>query len=195
MGGYGKKAFHKPPQALARKRCVRLCGTENLRKNDITNFKNIIMKQLFIICLLFTTILSLSQTKTATTEDGKIVILKSDGTWQYSEKIESKRKITLEFIHKDQKKQFQVIYDAPDSNMVNSGNQISGFYNSGWKKSIYVEKMENQITFKVATVGMGSETVTLNIYVDDKIAKTITEKAKNLLQGPATLTIDLADFK
>jgi hypothetical protein len=153
------------------------------------------MKQLFIISLLFTNILSFSQTKTATTEDGKIVLLKSDGTWQYSEKIESKRKITLEFTHKDKKKQFQVIYDAPDSNMVNSGNQIGGFYNSGWKKSIYIEKMENQITLKVATVGMGSETVTLNIYVDDKIAKTITEKAKNLLQGPATLTIDLADFK
>lgn len=154
------------------------------------------MKKLFIYSLLLSTTLTFAQNKIATTEDGKKVVLKSDKTWEYStDKKEDKRKITLEFTSKDTKKQFQVIYDAPDSNMINSGNQIGGFYNSGWKKSLYVEKMENQVTLKVANIGMGSQTVTLNIYIDDKLVKTITEKAKTLLQGPATLTINLEDYK
>ena len=79
--------------------------------------------------------------------------------------------------------------------MIDSGNMISGFYNSGWKKSLYVEKMENQVTLKVGNMGMGSETVTLNIYIDDKLVKTVTEKAKNLIQSPATLTVSLEDYK
>lgn len=152
------------------------------------------MKYLLSICLFSFSFLSFSQNQTATTNDGKKVMLKSDKTWEYISKTEEKRKVSLEFICKDTKKQFQVIYDAPDSNMVNSGNQIGGFYNSGWKKSIYLDKMENQITLKVATVGIGSETVTLNIYIDDKLVKTTTEKAKNLL-SPATLTVNLEDYK
>jgi len=60
---------------------------------------------------------------------------------------------------------------------------------------LYVEKMENQVTLKVGNMGMGSETVTLNIYIDDKLVKTVTEKAKNLIQSPATLTISLEDYK
>ena len=154
------------------------------------------MKKLFIYSLLLASTFSFAQNKIATTEDGKKVILKSDKTWEYSDsKIEEKRKITFEFTHKDPKKQFQVIYDAPDSKMIDSGNMISGFYNSGWKKSLYVEKMENQVTLKVGNMGMGSETVTLNIYIDDKLVKTVTEKAKNLIQSPATLTVSLEDYK
>jgi hypothetical protein len=152
------------------------------------------MKYLLSLILLLISFLSFSQNQIATTNDGKKVILKSDKTWEYSNKTEEKRKLSLEFVCKDTKKQFQVIYDAPDSNMINSGNQIGGFYNSGWKKSIYIDKMENQVTLKVAIVGMGSETVTLNIYIDDKLVKTTTEKAKNLL-SPATLTVNLEDYK
>ena len=100
--------------------------------------------------------------------------------------------ISLEFVCKDAKKQFQVIFDAPDSNMINSGNQIGGFYNSGWKKSIYIDKMENQVTLKVATVGMGSETVTLNIYIDDKLVKTTTEPAgANCANGGTKIEVGL----
>ena len=44
-------------------------------------------------------------------------------------------------------------------------------------------------------MGLGSETVTLNIYIDDKLVKTVTEKAKNLVQSPATLTVNLEDYK
>lgn len=152
------------------------------------------MKYLLSLSLLLISFLSFSQNQIATTNDGKKVILKSDKTWEYSNKTEEKRKLSLEFVCKDTKKQFQVIYDAPDSNMINSGNQIGGFYNSGWKKSIYIDKMENQVTLKVSIVGMGSETVTLNIYIDDKLVKTTTEKAKNLL-SPATLTVNLEDYK
>ena len=72
---------------------------------------------------------------------------------------------------------------------------MSGFYNSGWKKSMYIDKMENQATLKVGMMGMGSETVTLNIYIDDKLVKTTTEKAKSLIQAPATLTVNLEDYK
>ena len=95
----------------------------------------------------------------------------------------------------DPKKQFQVVYDAPDNNVIDSGSMIGGLYNSGWKKSLYVTKMENQITLKVGNIGLGSETVTLNIYIDDKLVKTVTEKAKNLVQSPATLTVNLEDYK
>jgi len=136
-----------------------------------------------------------SQNQNAMTENGQKVILRSDKTWEYQSEKELKKKITLEFTAKDLKKQFQVVYDALDNNMVNSGSQVGGFYNSGWKKSMFVEKMENQITFKVANMGTGTETVTLNIYVDDKLVKTITDKAKSLMQGPATLTINLEDYK
>ncbi len=153
------------------------------------------MKHLLLSCLFIIPSLLIAQTQTATTSDGKKVTLKSDKTWEYSDKKEEKTKITLEFTAKDVKKQFQVIYDVPDSNMVESGNQISGFYNSGWKKSIYVDKMENQVTLKVAVMVPGTETVTLNIYVNDKLVKTTTEKAKNLIQGPATLTINLEEYK
>ena len=154
------------------------------------------MKKLFILGVLLTSTYTFAQDIKATTEDGKKVILKSDKTWEYSnDKKEEKRKITFEFTHKDPKKQFQVVYDAPDSKMIESGNMIGGLYNSGWKKSLYVEKMENQVTLKVGNMGMGSETVTLNIYIDDKLVKTVTEKAKNLIQSPATLTISLEDYK
>ena len=153
------------------------------------------MRKLFLLGLTLFSVCSFGQDIKATTEDGKKVILKADKTWKYDESKEVKRKITFEFTHKDPKKQFQIVYDVPDSNMVESGHQIGGFYNSGWKKSVYVEKMENQVTLKVGNMGLGSETVTLNIYIDDKLVKTITEKAKNLIQSPATLTINLEDYK
>ena len=153
------------------------------------------MRKLFLLGLTLFSVCSFGQDIKATTEDGKKVILKADKTWKYDESKEVKRKITFEFTHKDPKKQFQIVYDVPDSNMVESGHQIGGFYNSGWKKSVYVEKMENQVTLKVGNMGMGSETVTLNIYIDDKLVKTVTEKAKNLVQSPATLTINLEDYK
>lgn len=153
------------------------------------------MRKLFFLGLTLFSVCSFGQDIKATTEDGKKVILKADKTWKYDESKEVKRKITFEFTHKDPKKQFQIVYDVPDSNMVESGHQIGGFYNSGWKKSVYVEKMENQVTLKVGNMGLGSETVTLNIYIDDKLVKTITEKAKNLIQSPATLTVNLEDYK
>lgn len=153
------------------------------------------MRKLFLLGLTLFSVCSFGQDVKATTEDGKKVILKADKTWKYDESKEVKRKITFEFTHKDPKKQFQIVYDVPDSNMVESGHQIGGFYNSGWKKSVYVEKMENQVTLKVGNMGLGSETVTLNIYIDDKLVKTITEKAKNLIQSPATLTVNLEDYK
>ena len=153
------------------------------------------MRKLFLLGLTLFSVCSFGQDIKATTEDGKKVILKADKTWKYDESKEVKRKITFEFTHKDPKKQFQIVYDVPDSNMVESGHQIGGFYNSGWKKSVYVEKMENQVTLKVGNMGLGSEIVTLNIYIDDKLVKTITEKAKNLIQSPATLTINLEDYK
>ena len=153
------------------------------------------MKKLFLLGLTLFSVCSFGQDIKATTEDGKKVILKADKTWKYDDTKEVKRKITFEFTHKDPKKQFQIVYDVPDSNMVESGHQIGGFYNSGWKKSVYVDKMENQVTLKVGNMGLGSETVTLNIYIDDKLVKTVTEKAKNLVQSPATLTVNLEDYK
>ena len=153
------------------------------------------MRKLFLLGLTLFSVCSFGQDIKATTEDGKKVILKADKTWKYDDTKEVKRKITFEFTHKDPKKQFQIVYDVPDSNMVESGHQIGGFYNSGWKKSVYVDKMENQVTLKVGNMGLGSETVTLNIYIDDKLVKTVTEKAKNLVQSPATLTVNLEDYK
>ena len=153
------------------------------------------MKKLFLLGLTLFSVCSFGQDVKATTEDGKKVILKADKTWKYDDTKEVKRKITFEFTHKDPKKQFQIVYDVPDSNMVESGHQIGGLYNSGWKKSVYVDKMENQVTLKVGNMGLGSETVTLNIYIDDKLVKTVTEKAKNLVQSPATLTVNLEDYK
>ena len=153
------------------------------------------MRKLFLLGLTLFSVCSFGQDVKATTEDGKKVILKADKTWKYDDTKEVKRKITFEFTHKDPKKQFQIVYDVPDSNMVESGHQIGGFYNSGWKKSVYVDKMENQVTLKVGNMGLGSETVTLNIYIDDKLVKTVTEKAKNLMQSPATLTVNLEDYK
>ncbi len=153
------------------------------------------MRKLFLLGLTLFSVCSFGQDVKATTEDGKKVILKADKTWKYDDTKEVKRKITFEFTHKDPKKQFQIVYDVPDSNMVESGHQIGGLYNSGWKKSVYVDKMENQVTLKVGNMGLGSETVTLNIYIDDKLVKTVTEKAKNLVQSPATLTVNLEDYK
>ena len=153
------------------------------------------MRKLFLLGLTLFSVCSFGQDVKATTEDGKKVILKADKTWKYDDTKEVKRKITFEFTHKDPKKQFQIVYDVPDSNMVESGHQIGGLQNSGWKKSVYVDKMENQVTLKVGNMGLGSETVTLNIYIDDKLVKTVTEKAKNLVQSPATLTVNLEDYK
>ena len=44
------------------------------------------MKKLFIYSLLLATPFTFAQNKTATTEDGKKVILKSDKTWNYDTK-------------------------------------------------------------------------------------------------------------
>jgi hypothetical protein len=151
-------------------------------KNLLTNFL------IFIPAFLFAQ-------QTATTSDGKKVLLKNDKTWEFIDNETQKTKITFEFICKDSKKQFQVVYDAPDSKMVESGSMIGGFYNCGWKKSIYVDNMENQVTLKVGNMGTGSETVTLNFYINDKLVKTVTEKAKSLIQSPATLIANLQDYK
>jgi hypothetical protein len=154
------------------------------------------MRKLFLLGLTLFSVCSFGQDIKATTEDGKKVILKVDKTWKYDDnQVQDKRKITLEFIHKDPKRQFQVVYDAPDNNIVDSGSMIGGFYNSGWKKSFYVTKMENQVTLKVGNMRLGAEMITLNIYIDDKLVKTVTEKAKNLGQRPATLTINLEDYE
>lgn len=154
-------------------------------------------KNLMTLTMFLITIIIYSQNLTATTKDGRTVILKENKTWEFSDKKEDKRKITLEFTSKNTKQQFQVVYDAPDSKMVDSGNMIGGMYNSGWKKSIFLsnEQMENQITLKVGKIGMGSETVTLNIYIDEKLIKTTTAKAKMLISEPATLTVDLSEYK
>ena len=155
------------------------------------------MRKLFLLGLTLFSVCSFGQDIKATTEDGKKVILKADKTWKYEDnQVQDKRKITLEFTHKDPKKQFQVVYDAPDNNVIDSGSMIGGFYNSGWKKSLYVTKMENQITLKVAnTKANGKDEVTLNIYLDDKLIKTVTEKTGNLLNNPTTLTVNLEDYK
>ena len=155
------------------------------------------MRKLFLLGLTLFSVCSFGQDIKATTEDGKKVILKADKTWKYEDnQVQDKRKITLEFTHKDPKKQFQVVYDAPDNNVIDSGSMIGGFYNSGWKKSLYVTKMENQITLKVANIkANGKDEVTLNIYLDDKLIKTVTEKTGNLLNNPTTLTVNLEDYK
>jgi hypothetical protein len=44
------------------------------------------MKKLFIYSLLLASTLTFAQNKTATTDDGKKVILKSDKTWEYDTK-------------------------------------------------------------------------------------------------------------
>lgn len=149
----------------------------------------------YIFIFLFSTFYSFAQEIIATTEDGKTVLLKPNKTWDYIEEKNVKRKITFEFTHKDANRQFQVVYDVPDSNFVESGHQAGGFYNSGWKKSLYVAKMENQVTLKVCDMGVGSPVVTLNIYIDDKLVKTITQKTAGLMNNPATLTVNLEDFK
>lgn len=41
------------------------------------------MKKLLIISFLFLSFFTFSQNKTATTEDGKKVVLNNDGTWKY----------------------------------------------------------------------------------------------------------------
>lgn len=47
------------------------------------------MKKLFIYSLLLASTLTFAQNKTATTDDGKKVILKSDKTWEYDTKSTS----------------------------------------------------------------------------------------------------------
>ena len=155
------------------------------------------MRKLFLLGLTLFSVYSFGQDVKATTEDGKKVILKADKTWKYDEsKTQEKRKVTLEFTHKDPKKQFQVVYDAPDNNFVDSGTMVGGAYNSGWKKSFYVNNMETQITFKVANLKpTGKEIVTMNFYIDDKLVKTVTEKTGNLLNNPATIMVNLEDYK
>ena len=155
------------------------------------------MKRLLLLTFALCSVFSFSQDIKATTEDGRKVILKTNKTWEFAEnQKQEKRKITLEFTHKDPKKQFSVTYDALDSKTVDSGSMLGGLYNSGWKKSIYVDKMENQITFKVATMKPGEkEIVTMNVYIDDKLVKTITEKTKFMADNPTTLIINLEDYK
>ena len=47
------------------------------------------MKKLFLYSLLLASTLTFAQNKTATTDDGKKVILKSDKTWEYDSKSTS----------------------------------------------------------------------------------------------------------
>ena len=61
------------------------------------------MKKLIIIGLILTSTLVFSQNKSATTEDGKKVILKSDKTWEYDTKSTSENDCNLpaNFVEKD----------------------------------------------------------------------------------------------
>ena len=54
------------------------------------------MKKMIIIGLMLTSTFTYSQNKSATTEDGKKVILKSDQTWEYSTKPTSQKDCVLE---------------------------------------------------------------------------------------------------
>ena len=54
------------------------------------------MKKLIILGLILTSTLAFSQSKTATTEDGKKVILKDDGTWSYSESKTDEKTCSIE---------------------------------------------------------------------------------------------------
>ncbi len=60
--------------------------TNNMIKNNLIHS----MKTQFLIAFLLIATISFSQTKTATTEDGKKVILNDDKTWQYAETSKSK---------------------------------------------------------------------------------------------------------
>ena len=61
------------------------------------------MKKLIILGLILTSTLAFSQNKSATTEDGKKVILKSDKTWEYDTKSTSENDCNLpaNFVEKD----------------------------------------------------------------------------------------------
>lgn len=61
------------------------------------------MKKLLIISTLLITTLSFSQTKIATTEDGKKVILKGNNTWQYANASESKNTCVVDKDFKEPK--------------------------------------------------------------------------------------------
>ena len=61
------------------------------------------MKKILLICTLLITTLSFSQTKIATTEDGKKVILKENNTWQYANASESKNTCTVDENFKEPK--------------------------------------------------------------------------------------------
>ena len=50
------------------------------------------MKKLFILGVLLTSTYTFAQNKTAVTEDGKKVILKSDKTWEY---VENKKRSSV----------------------------------------------------------------------------------------------------
>ena len=54
------------------------------------------MKKLIILGLILTSTLAFSQNKSATTEDGKKVILKSDKTWEYDTKSTSESDCVLD---------------------------------------------------------------------------------------------------
>lgn len=54
------------------------------------------MKKLIILGLILTSTLAFSQNKSATTEDGKKVILKSDKTWEYDIKVTSENDCVLD---------------------------------------------------------------------------------------------------
>ncbi|MCW1149127.1 DUF3157 family protein [Flavobacterium lacisediminis] len=62
------------------------------------------MKRIFILGVLLVSTYTFAQNKTATTEDGKKVILKSDKTWEYDEsKKEAKNTCVIETGFKEPK--------------------------------------------------------------------------------------------
>lgn len=53
------------------------------------------MKKALLTIVLFTTIISFSQTQSATTEDDRKVILKQDNTWSYAKTRKTKVPCTI----------------------------------------------------------------------------------------------------
>lgn len=61
------------------------------------------MKKLLLLNLLLITTLSFSQTQTATTEDGKKVILNDNNTWQYADGSDNKNTCNIDKNFKEPK--------------------------------------------------------------------------------------------
>lgn len=100
-------------------------------------------------------------------------------------------KITFEVKWDNQKEQMMAMHNSTENNL-----QQGIFIDSGWRHIYRTTDTENPLMIKVGTIKPNKkEKITVNLYINDKLVETKTEKVGWFMDKPLTLMTYISDIK